>query len=218
MSPVVPLCPVTGNQGRKRWWLEPVACMCLAVGTSCRCLCGGRGRLQTHNVGPGPMTGSLQLRDPGCPCVSPLAAQSSPRCVHSMCIKQAACKCTVCVWQREASQVVHACVWYSRTTEAWTGCQCCSRALAGGGWRVRSRKGGIRLVGISECKSMSGESWEICRGSQSCASSWFCPGWSRSLCVEIVIVWLLQVAPAFPSGSRLRVLALPVCVGCCRCR
>lgn len=119
--------------------------------------------------------------DPGCPCVSPLAAQSSPRCVHSMCIKQAACKCTVCVWQREASQVVHACVWYSRTTEAWTGCQCCSRALAGGGWRVRSRKGGIRLVGISECKSMSGESWEICRGSQSCASSWFCPGWSRSL-------------------------------------
>lgn len=31
-------------------WLEPVACMCLAAGTSCRCLCGVRGRLQTHTL------------------------------------------------------------------------------------------------------------------------------------------------------------------------
>lgn len=42
--------------------------------------CGGS---QSRQQGPGPMIGSLQLCDPGCPCVSPLAAQLLPRRVLS---------------------------------------------------------------------------------------------------------------------------------------
>lgn len=179
MSSAAPLCPVAGNQGRKRWvagwsqwracaWLRgPAAGVCVVSGAGCRhTRCGGS---QSRQQGPGPMTGSLQLRDPGCPCVSPLAAQQwSPAMVHQAGSLQVHSVCAAV-----GSQPGGPCWCLVLRGLDWL--PMLSRAPVGGGWWVRSREGGMQLVGISECKSMLGESWDICRGPQSCAGSWSCP-------------------------------------------
>lgn len=41
-------------RSRLQWWLEPVMCAYLVAGASYRCLCSGRGWLQTHMYWWGP--------------------------------------------------------------------------------------------------------------------------------------------------------------------
>lgn len=94
VSSAVPVCPVCWELGQEvvvagwsqwhacAWLWSPAAGVCVVSGAGCRhTRCGGS---QSRQQGPGPMTGSLQLCDPGCPCVSPLGVFTTvePSDVH----------------------------------------------------------------------------------------------------------------------------------------